>query len=125
MPKFSESSLRRLRECDQRLQDVCFEAIKTLDFTVLCGYRGREEQEKAFAEGKSKARFGQSPHNRSPSMAVDLAPWPIDWDNIDRFRELNEVIQEAAKVRGVQVEWGGNWKSFKDYPHWEIKGWNK
>lgn len=104
---------------------VCNEAIKEMDFSVLCGYRGREEQERVFAEGKSKAQFGQSPHNKSPSLAVDLAPWPIDWENKQRFAELNDLMQRVAARLGVELEWGGNWKRFKDLPHWEIKGWNK
>ena len=81
------------------------------DFMVIWGQRGKEDQEKAFTDGKSKAHWPESPHNKEPSMAVDLAPFPIDWPDKARFILLaGMVLQEAAK-QGIKVVWGGTFKS--------------
>jgi len=67
------------------LQDVFLEVIKHIDCTILCGHRDEEEQNNAFHEGKSKLKYPQSDHNKAPSLALDGAPYPIDWRNTKRF----------------------------------------
>lgn len=121
MPSFSRKSRERLITCDQRLQLICLEAIAETDFAVICGFRNKEEQEKAYEGGFSKAKWGQSPHNRLPSKAVDLVPYPIDWNNIERFEELAVVIKRIADTHNIKIKWGGDFKSFKDYPHFELE----
>ena len=121
MPKFSKQSEQKLDELDFKLRFVLVEAIKLIDFMIICGYRGKPEQEKAFREGKSKAHFGESKHNLKPSLAVDLAPYPIDWKNIDRFKNLADVILATGRKHGIELIWGGNFKNLKDYPHFELK----
>lgn len=120
MAKFSEKSLQRLSECHEDLQRVMNEVIKEIDITVLCGYRGEEEQMEAYRSGNSKAKFGQSKHNHSPSLAVDVAPYPIDWDDISRFKEMGEIVLRKADELGIKLRWGGDFKSLKDYPHFEL-----
>lgn len=123
MSKLSKISQDRLATCDTRIQDVVRAAAVRLDFIVLCGHRGKEDQEKAFAEGKSRLHFPKSKHNSSPSHAVDLAPWPIDWNDVHRFDDLAKVmLEEAAKLQ-VPLEWGGTafGPHFVDKPHYQIK----
>lgn len=122
MANFSKQSKQKLQELHTDLQAVLLESIKVINFTIICGYRGEDEQEKAFREGKSKAHFGQSKHNFNPSMAVDLAPYPTNWNDIGRFKKLANVILKTANQHGVKIIWGGNFLSFKDYPHFELKG---
>ena len=118
--KFGKISAKRKSECHIDLQKVLDMAIKEYDFTILCGHRGEAEQNKAFKEGNSKLKFPNSKHNKSPSLAVDIAPYPIDWNNIDRFRELSIIIKRCAKEAGIKITWGGDWRTFKDYPHYEL-----
>lgn len=125
MPKFSDRSLARLNSCDVRIQNVLKEAIKYSDFTVLCGYRNKEEQDKAYAEGNSGVKFPNSKHNVLPSIAVDIAPYPIDWADRVRFIQLAALVLEIASVQGVKLRWGGNWKTrgvsnLMDMPHFEL-----
>lgn len=120
MRGFSKNSLDRLHTCDRQLIHLCSEVIKVYDFTVICGYRGKEEQEAVFSQGTSKARWGQSKHNSSPSQAVDIAPYPIDWTDIDRFKELAKHMQDAADKLGIKIRWGGDFTKLKDYPHFEL-----
>lgn len=135
MPKFSQKSLDRLEQADDRLQLICFEAIKLIDFSVLYSYRTPEEQRRLYAKGRTQPGrkvtnmdgiTKRSYHNYLPSYAVDLAPYPVDWADINRFKQLAKVIKEVAAKLQIPIEWGGDWKSLKDYPHFQIpkKNWN-
>lgn len=128
MPKFSRRSLDRLYTCHPDIQKICFNLIKNFDFTVLCGHRNEIEQNKAFDEGKSKLIFPFSLHNKKPSLAIDLCPYPIDWNDMQRFTYLAGHIQGVALANGIKLRWGGNWErdndlknnKFNDLPHFEL-----
>lgn len=128
MPSFSKKSLEKLSTCHDALQDICLEAIKQIDFAVICGHRTEADQNKAFAEGKSKLQYPNSKHNKTPSLAVDLAPVKyrdskvyIDWEDIELFKKLAAHVLRIAAEKGILLVWGGNWVKFKDYPHYELK----
>lgn len=127
MPKFSSISQVRLATCHPDIVAVCRELIKQYDFAVLCGHRTQDEQNKAFERGTSRLRYPQSPHNKTPSHAVDLAPYPIDWNNRMRFGEMwhrFDAIARLLRERGEiesEFEWGGAWNTLQDCPHIEIK----
>lgn len=121
MPNFSKTSLDRLRTCHPDLQRLMYAVIEDYDFSVLCGHRTEKEQNKAYKEGKSKLRYPASHHNKLPSLAVDIAPYPIDWDNIERFKALAAIVKDKAEELDIEIEWGGDWRTFKDYPHWQLK----
>lgn len=120
MAIFSKASQDKLSTCDSRLQEICNEAIKEYDFVVLCGHRDKEAQDLAFAQGNSKLEWPKSNHNTAPSVAVDLAPYPIDWKNLQRFRDLAAVMHKVAASKNIPLVWGGEWKTFKDFPHFEL-----
>ena len=127
MPSFSKLSLSRLSTCNVLLQDIAKEAIEYVDFSVLCGHRHKEMQEKAFREGKSTKQWPSSKHNSWPSKAFDLAPWPTDWEDEGRFFQLAVVILFVARKRGVSLRWGGAWKGYpnrkgelNDLGHFEL-----
>lgn len=119
MPQFSEKSQQRLSTCTQNLQDLFNEVIKERDCTILEGHRDEEAQNRAFKEGRSKAKFPQSKHNTFPSKAVDVVPYPIDWEDIDRFYEFADYVHSVASRLNIKVKWGGTFKNFFDAPHWE------
>lgn len=121
MPKFGKESQTRLVECHPDIQKVLNEAIKYFDFTVLCGYRGKEEQDKAVADGSSAVKFPNGKHNQKPSLAADCVPYPIDWNDVKRFYFMAGVITTIAKQMNIPLEWGGFWKSKPDCPHFELK----
>ena len=121
MPEFGSKSKERLQSCDPQIQKVLEEAIKHYDFSVLEGHRTEEKQQEYFKSGASKVQFPNSKHNVSPSLAVDVVPYPIDWDNIHRFKELSEVIKKACKTVEVDnLHWGFDLWQW-DMPHWEIR----
>ena len=127
MPKFSNASKQRLATCHPDLQAVCNELIKQYDFSVLCGRRGEKEQNEAYKKGTSNVRFPNSAHNKTPSLAVDIAPYPIDWDNLSRFNEMIirfDTVANMLRADGVitsEFIYGGHWTQLKDWPHIEIK----
>jgi peptidoglycan LD-endopeptidase CwlK len=120
MPTFGKISLERLKTCDKRLQDIAHAAIKRTDFSVACGHRGEQEQNEAFARGFSKLKFPKSKHNKTPSLAMDLVPFPVDWKNLKRFDALAVIVKDEAARLGVKLVWGGDWVKFRDRPHYEL-----
>jgi len=105
-----------------RIIEIMNIVVKIMDNTILCGHRGEAEQNKAFIEGKSNARFGESKHNEIPSEAVDVAPYPIDWNDTERFARLAGIIEGVAHMLDYKIRWGGDFASIKDMPHFEIIG---
>lgn len=123
MPIFGKKSLEILSGCHSDIEKVLRQAIKITDFTVLCGYRGEKEQDEAYAKGVSKLRYPNSRHNKVPAEAVDCAPWPVSWEKKDeyRFHFMAGVILAVAEMNNIKLDWGGNWQSFRDLPHFELK----
>ena len=125
MYKFGRTSLERLASCDIRLIEIMERAIETspFDFTIVSGHRGEEEQNGLVADGKSQLKYPYSKHNAYPSKAVDIAPYvdgKLVWDDDELWTDMAIHIFETARQCGVKLEWGGNWTSFVDKPHWEI-----
>lgn len=123
---FDKASAKNLAEAHSNIQKVMNAARKKIAFQILDGQRGKAAQEKAFREGHSHAHFGQSAHNFSPAVAVDVTPLPLNWKDIDSFVKLSHVILATAKELNIELEWGGGWKSIKDYPHYQLpKPWSQ
>jgi len=122
--KFSAVSLAKLKTCDDRLQLLMATALTRddcpMDFTVLEGHRGQAAQDAAYQRRASKVKWPNGKHNTLPSKAVDVAPYPVVWTDLNRFKVLAEHIKKVADDLGIKVEWGGDWTSFKDYPHWQV-----
>jgi peptidoglycan L-alanyl-D-glutamate endopeptidase CwlK len=110
----------RLSTCHDKIKEIIFEAINHFDFTVLEGHRGEAAQNLAVAQKRSQTPWPKSKHNSMPSKAIDIAPYPIDWKNIERFKELGALMKKIAAEKGIALRWGGDFKSFKDYPHFEL-----
>ena len=120
MPKLSAKSQAKLNTCHSDLIKLIEAVAETEKCAVICGFRGRYEQEQAYREGKSKAKFGQSKHNLKPSQAVDVVPLPLDWNDIPAFEKLGEKIMAKADEMGIKIKWGKNFKGLVDYPHFEL-----
>lgn len=120
MATFSQKSLDILATVDRKLYDLCTEVIKDFDFSVIVGHRGEADQDIACANGKSNTPWPTSKHNSCPSQAVDIAPYPIDWNDINRFRELAGAMYAAGNKLGIKIRWGGDFTKLKDYDHFEL-----
>lgn len=127
MPKFGVRSKTNLSQCHIDLQVLFNDVIQYVDCSVICGSRGEKDQNEAFAKGFSKLKYPKSKHNKTPSQAADVVPYPIDWQNKQRFIEFGHFVLERANKLWKEgkithrVEWGGNWVSFPDLPHYQIE----
>ena len=128
MPSFGRASRNRLATCHDDLQRLFGVVVVSFDSSVLAGHRGQAEQDRLFAEGKSKLKYPDSKHNKYPSMAVDVAPCPVDWSDTSRFYYFAGFVKATALSMGITIRWGGDWNSnfvtndqtFMDLPHYEL-----
>ena len=126
MPRFGKRSRERLKGVDARLVNVLNEVVKYFDITVIEGLRSQERQNELVAQGKSKTKFGKHVKGK----AVDIAPYPIDWEDRERFHYMGGMIRGIGKQLNVNIRWGGDWDSdgeikdnnFDDLVHVEIRG---
>lgn len=120
MPKFSQLSFSKLSQAHHDLQVLFYEVIKTFDCKVLEAYRDEANQREAFKTGHSKLDWPKSKHNSQPAMAVDVAPYPIDFKNERRdswFAGYVMGVAQKLKDEGKMthaVRWGGDWDQDKD-----------
>ena len=129
MAKFGRRSRERLATAHPDLQKVFNEVIKYVDCSVLEGHRDERTQDRLFEEGKTKVRYPLGRHNSKPSRAVDVVPYPVDWDDRERFTLFAGFVLGMATRMGINLRWGGDWdkdfqvndNKFDDFPHYEIK----
>lgn len=94
-------------------------------FVVLEGVRSLERQQQLVASGASQTM--RSRHLKSPtngySHAVDIAPLgangQVSWD-WPLYHRLAPAVKQAAVELGIPIEWGADWVTFKDGPHWQL-----
>ena len=126
MFKFGKRSKERLKGVNPKLVNVLNELIKIMDVTIIEGLRTEKRQNELLAQGKSKTKYSKHLEGK----AVDLAPYPIDWEDRERFHYMGGMIRGIGKQQGVDIRWGGDWdsdgeikdNSFDDLVHVEIKG---
>lgn len=131
MTALDAKSRQRLAGAHPLLQRLFEEVARQTPIMILDSQRGREAQEKAFKAGNSKVHFGDSAHNWSPSVALDVAPKPLDWNNRAPFIALSKIVLPTAKSMGIPIRWGGDWnmngvltdEKFSDLPHYELHPW--
>jgi len=129
MPAFSEKSMEKLRTCHPDLVNLFQTVVTEFDCRVLDGHRGLGEQMAAVSEGRSKTPWPESKHNAEPSLAVDVAPFPVDWKDVRRFYYFGGYVRAVAAELGIAIRWGGDWdgdtvvkdQTFNDLVHFELR----
>lgn len=125
---YGEKSMSHFATLAPALQSLCLEIVKHRDCTILCGHRSRPDQEAAVAAGTSRLHFPDSLHNRLPSFAVDLVPYPRpDWEDIQAFRDFGFFVLGVAAAMNIPLRWGADWnknylveKGENDFVHFEL-----
>ena len=134
MNSYSKSSKEKLKTCHPELQLLFTSVLPTHDHTILVGHRGEQEQNEAVRTGKSTLLYPYGKHNKVPSMAVDVSPYPIDWNDTKRFYYFGGIVKGVAaelKRQGLMdydIRFGGDWdgdnnlndQTFNDLVHWEL-----
>ena len=118
--QFGERSLKRLEGVHPDLVKVMKRAIgcSTLDFTVLEGVRTLARQKELMKAGATRTMNSR----HLTGHAVDIAPFvagAVRWD-WPLYHQLALVVKKAAAELEQPITWGGDWRSFKDGPHWEL-----
>ena len=136
--KLSERSLKNLEHIHPDLVKVIKEAIKNspVDFTITDGLRTTAEQQALYAKGRTVAGTRVTQKNGTTNKsnhqakgdglgyAVDLYSFydgKVQVDDDKKLKVIAEHIKAVAKDLKINIEWGGDWKTFKDYPHFELK----
>lgn len=140
----SKLSLSRLNGVDQRLVNVVKRAIQITqqDFMVVEGVRTKEQCYINYGKGRTVAqcrarnvpeKYAQPKLAKVTNVsdplstkhyvgkAVDLVPYPVDWNDISKFKVISNAMKAAAIELNVAIACGGDWSTFKDYPHFELK----
>ena len=119
--KLSLRSRQRLSGVHPDLVAVVKRAIEITerDFSVIEGIRHIERQRQLVAKGKSTTMNSR----HLTGHAVDLVPHPVSWD-WEHFYPIADAMKKADEELDVDLEWGGDWKSFPDGPHFQLS-WKK
>jgi len=139
MASFGRTSRARLDTAHHALQKLFYEVVKEFDCTIIEGHRSEEKQLEMYKQGRSKLKPPHSKHNSSPSMAVDVAPWPLVWPSkskrpktfakdLGRFYMFVGYVRAKAEDMGIEIrcgaDWDGDWEvndqNFDDLPHFEL-----
>lgn len=120
MRRFSTRSEKRLQGVHPNLVAVVRRALEIgpLDFSVVEGLRTEARQRQLVAQGASRTMNSR----HLTGHAVDIAPFvggQIRWD-WPLFHQLAPAMKQAAQELNVPIIWGGDWRTFKDGPHFEL-----
>jgi len=115
--RLGQRSMQNLSGVHPDLVAVVKRAIEITeqDFSVIEGVRNIDRQRQLVAKGASKTMNSR----HLTGHAVDLAPYPLAWD-WPLFYPIADAMKLAAKELDVDLEWGGDWKTFKDGPHFQL-----
>lgn len=128
MPAFGTTSKLRLTTCHPDIRAVMNQAIKFIDFTIVAGRRNEEAQTAAYESGNSQVPWPDSTHNCDPSEGIDIAPYPIAWEDRERFTLLAGIVLTVGWMMDIPLRWGGDWDQdtevkdnrFDDLGHFEL-----
>ena len=91
---------------------------KDIIFVVTEGVRSIKRQRELIAAGASTTLRSRHLTGHAVDLAVKVGD-EIRWD-WPLYAELAEAMKRAARQEGVSIEWGGDWRSFKDGPHFQL-----
>ena len=136
--QWGQQSIKRMNGLDEKLVRVLFRAIRIsskkkdgIDFTIpqFGGLRTADEQNQLFLNGFSKCDGYDKKSYHQSGRAVDVIPY-IKGKNVYKMKETEKQLLfhkvavcmlEAAAKENVQLNWGGNWSSWLDRPHFEMR----
>ena len=125
MFKFSKRSETILSTVDKRLQLLANEVLKTspYDFAITSGYRTQQEQMQMYIKKVSKCDGIEKKSKHQLRKAIDIMVYDEHgvgtWEE-KYYQEVALIFKQKAKELNINISWGGDWKSFKDCPHFEV-----
>lgn len=125
MFKLTDADLKKLQGVHPDLVRVIKEAAKTAKtpFKVLEGLRTTAKQQEYFKKGTSMLDGVKKKSKHQIGKAVDIVPivnGKVEFRSWAPFYPMAENVKAAAKKLGIKITWGGDWKTFRDGPHFEL-----
>jgi len=123
--RFSERSYRNLRNVRPELVAVATLALHYLgrengpDFVVTDGARNLDEQRKLVEQGKSQTMDSRHLTGHAIDVAALTPDHKVTWEP-GPYRTIADAFKRASTVLGVHIEWGGDWRTFTDMPHFAL-----
>ena len=119
--QLSQRSLDRMKGVDERLVNVVKRAIEIseIDFVVTEGLRTKERQAALFKAGATRTMNSKHLVGKAVDLAA-LVDGTVRWD-WPLYAKLADAMKRAAEILNVEIEWGGDWITFKDGPHFQLK----
>ena len=132
--QLSARSLKSLEGVDPKLVSVVKRAIQitSQDFVVIEGLRTQARQDELWAQGRTKpgpiVTWTKDASSHGTGRAVDICPYPVDWNDLKKFDAIYVAMMAAAEELGVRLRYGGDWdmdgklreKGESDSPHFEL-----
>ncbi|EOV6166137.1 MULTISPECIES: M15 family metallopeptidase [Citrobacter] len=117
---FSERSILMLKNVHTDLSKLAFTALElsVVNFGITEGLRSAERQQQLFNEGKSKTLNSR----HLSGHAIDVLAYPTSsgsWE-FKYYQEIAVAFKKASSILDIPIEWGGDWKSFCDGPHFQL-----
>lgn len=118
--KLGMRSKRRLKGLHPDLVAVVKRAIELteIDFTVLEGMRSVSRQRELVNKGASTTMNSRHLTGHGVDLGA-LVDGKVRWD-WPLYHKIADAMKQAAQEKGVDLEWGGDWKSFPDGPHFQL-----
>lgn len=118
--KLGPTSLLRLQDVHPDLVKVVERAIELteIDFTVLEGRRTKERQAELLKAGATTTMNSRHLTGHAVDLGA-LVGGKVRWD-WPLYYKIADAMKSASAELGIPVEWGGDWKKFKDGPHWQL-----
>lgn len=119
--KLSQRSLDRMKGVDERLVNVVKRAIEIseVDFCVTEGLRTKERQVELMKAGATRTMNSKHIVGKAVDLAA-IVEGQVRWD-WPLYPKLATAMKRAAEILNVDIEWGGDWVTFKDGPHFQLK----
>ena len=92
--------------------------ITQVDFVVTEGLRTKERQEQLVRAGASRTLKSRHLTGHAVDLAAKVGD-EVRWD-WPLYHKLDEAMKQAAAALGIEIEWGGDWKTFPDGPHFQL-----
>jgi len=125
--KLGKNSINNLAGVDGRLIAIADLAIEltNIDFGIPStgGLRTTEDQAKLYEAGVSQADGVNNKSYHQSGKALDVYAYvegKASWDKLHLALVATAMLQASAQL-GYELKWGGLWKSWQDYPHFELR----
>ena len=118
--RLGPASLLRLQGIHPDLVKVVERAIQLteVDFTVLEGLRTKERQAQLLKAGATTTMNSRHLTGHAVDLGA-LVGGKVRWD-WPLYYKIADAMKAASAELGIPIEWGGDWKKFKDGPHWQL-----